>query len=49
MVQFEELLLKVQALKPEIDDLSDAAWGKGFSEYNKELEKAVEEVAEETK
>ena len=24
MVQFEELLLKLQALKPEIDDLSDA-------------------------
>ena len=24
MVQFEELLLSLQALKPEIDDLSDA-------------------------
>lgn len=25
----------------QIDDLSDAAWGKGFSEYNKELEKGL--------
>ena len=30
MVQFEELLLKLQALKPEIDDLSDALGMKGM-------------------
>ena len=30
MVQFEELLLKLQALKPEIDDLSDAFGMKGM-------------------
>lgn len=43
MVQFEELLLKVQALKPEIDDLSDALGMKGMLSEIQQLElKATE-------
>ena len=43
MVQFEELLLKLQALKPEIDDLSDALGMKGMLSEIQQLElKATE-------
>ena len=43
MVQFEELLLKVQALKPDIDDLSDALGMKGMLSEIQQLElKATE-------
>ena len=38
MVQFEELLLKLQALKPEIDDLSDALGMKGMLSEIQQLE-----------
>lgn len=38
MVQFEELLLKLQALKPEIDDLSDALGMKGLLSEIEQLE-----------
>ena len=43
MVQFEELLLKLQALKPEIDDLSDALGMKNMLSEIEQLElKATE-------
>ena len=43
MVQFEELLLDLQALKPEIDDLSDALGMKGMLSEIEQLEmKATE-------
>ena len=43
MVQFEELLLGLQALKPEIDDLSDALGMKGMLSEIQQLElKATE-------
>ena len=43
MVQFEELLLKLEALKPEIDDLSDALGMKGMLSEIQQLElKATE-------
>lgn len=43
MVQFEELLLNLQALKPEIDDLSDALGMKGMLSEIQQLElKATE-------
>lgn len=38
MVQFEELLLKLQSLKPEIDDLSDALGMNGMLSEIKQLE-----------
>lgn len=45
MVQFEELLLKLQALKPEIDDLSDALGMKGMLSEIQQLElKATERI-----
>ncbi|HBM98428.1 MAG TPA: peptide chain release factor 2, partial [Ruminococcus sp.] len=43
MVQFEELLLDLQSLKPEIDDLSDALGMKGMLSEIEQLElKATE-------
>ena len=43
MVQFEELLLSLQALRPEIDDLSDALGMKGILSEIQQLElKATE-------
>ena len=43
MVQFEELLLSLQALKPEIDDLSDALGMKSMKSEIQQLElKATE-------
>ena len=43
MVQFEELMLSLQALKPDIDDLSDALGMKSMKSEIEQLElKATE-------
>ena len=42
MVQFEELKLKLEGLKPEIDDLSDAL---GLSAIKSEIQQLVNRAA----